>query len=156
MRIRSFLGSDYRDCHVNLPHIIRWTCPRLRSSCGCHLFLYEDGNKTRKNAENIRVSTKRKKEAFSFFGRIFLTFLKLEFKLLALLHLYYLLVLRFFKIQRFSKFRDFQNSEIFKIQRFSNFVNLCSRSYFVKFQPSFLCFPDKLDRLYSTVDLAHF
>ena len=56
MRIRSFLGSDYRDCHVNLPHIIRRTCPRLRSSCGCHLFLYEDGNKTRKNAENIRVS----------------------------------------------------------------------------------------------------
>ena len=64
MRIRSFLGSDYRDCHVNLPHIIRWTCPRLRSSCGCHLFLYEDGNKTRKNAENIRVSTKRKKKRF--------------------------------------------------------------------------------------------
>ena len=55
MRLCSFLGSDYRDCHVNLPHIIRWSCPRLRSSCGCHLFLYENGDKTRKNAENSGV-----------------------------------------------------------------------------------------------------
>ena len=66
MRLCSFLGSDYRDCHVNLPHIIRWSCPRLRSSCGCHLFLYENGDKTRKNAENSRVRNQGVFLDFSF------------------------------------------------------------------------------------------
>ena len=56
MWICTFPWSDNRDCHVNLPHIIRWTCPRLRSSCRCHLFLYEDRNTTGENAKNFRVN----------------------------------------------------------------------------------------------------